>query len=189
MFVALGYKTIFIKRNAARLGLTLVEFLVALGLVGILAAVLVALSVNTGRSFAAMVNYVDLDAYNRVALDYMSRELRQVKFLSKYETNRLTFVDNDGHVLSYEYHPEGRRLIRTKDGSITTLISDCDSLNFGVYERVPLAGSFDLLPAATATNCKVISIQWSCSRRLFGLKSNTEDAQVSHIVLRNKQDQ
>ena len=60
-------------------------------------------------------------------------------------------------------------------------------MQFTLYQRSPVTNSFDLVPVTEATNCKVISITWTCSRSLLRLKANTEAAQASKIVIRNKQ--
>ena len=72
-----------------RVGFTLVEFLVAMGIGGLVLAGLAGLMFYTGRSFAALANYVDLDAYSRNALDTMSREIRQTRRLEPVEISRI----------------------------------------------------------------------------------------------------
>jgi len=161
--------------------------MVAVALTSIFMTVMVSISLSTGRSFAEIVNYVDLDHINRLAIDNLSREIRQVKFLTSFDPARLTFVDNDNQQLTYEFSPTDRCLTRTKDDVTSLVLSDCDSLQFAMFQRTPLTNSYNLIPVTEATNCKVISITWSCSRSLFGRRANTESAQVARIVLRNKQ--
>ena len=170
-----------------RSGITLIEFVFAMGLTSIFATALVAISVTTGRSFAEMVNYVELDQNNRTALDNLSKEMRQVSFLSSYDTNHLVFIDNDGQQLTYEYSPSGRCLTRTKNGATTLLLNGCDSMKFDLYQRSPDTNTYDLIAVTEATNCKVVTITWSCSRSLLRVRANTEPAQAAKIVLRNKQ--
>jgi len=172
------------RRNSA---LTLIEFIFAMGLTGIFAFAIVSISLTSGRSFAEIVNYVDLDQGNRTALDNLSKEIRQVKFLTGFATNQLDFIDNDGKPLTYQYSPANRALTRTKNGATTLLLSSCDLFEFGIYQRTPLTNSYDLISVTEPTNCKVVSITWRCSRSLLGIRANTEAAQVSKIVLRNKQ--
>src|SRR5262245_3128437 len=125
-----GFKTTCTSRSrrARRAGLSLMELLMALGLTGILLLVIVALAIATGRSLAEMFNYVDLDHSNRIAIDVMSRDVRQVRYLSAYNTNSISFVDKDLTTLSYVYSPSARMLTRVKGGQTNTLLEDCDSL-------------------------------------------------------------
>ena len=191
MFASPGFKTIStsLSRRASRAGLSLAEFLVALGLAGIVMVVLVTLSVATGRSLAEMFNYVDLDHSNRIAIDVMSRDLRQVRYLSTYTTNAISFVDKDLTTLSYVYSPATRSLTRVKGGQTNTLLEDCDSLRFALYQRTPQSNSYNLYPISALTNCKVVSVTWSCSRKILGIKANSEQAQAAHIVIRNKKEE
>jgi hypothetical protein len=190
MFAAPASKTTSIERRHPRCaGASLAEYVFALALVGLFAVVIVTLSVNTGRSFAELTNYVDLDNYNRVALDYLTREIRQVTHVSAFATNSIAFVDKDGQPLTYTYSPAERALKRTKNGATTTVLRDCDALEFGVFQRTPMTNSFDLYPTAQVTNAKVVTVRWNCARHLLGVRANTEHAQLARIVIRNKQEQ
>ena len=175
-------------RGGRRPGFSLTEFVIAMGLASIVVIVLVTISLTTGRSLSEMFNYVDLDHYNRIALDTMSRDLRQVRYLSSYQTNSVTFVDHNSNLLSFAYSPANRLLTRVQGGLTNTLLRDCDFLEFGIFQRTPQSNSFALYAATELTNCKVVSIKWSCSRSLFGVQANTEQGQTARIVLRNKKE-
>ena len=190
MFAALEFKITSTNRRIRtrrRAGLTFVELMVTLGLVSLFTTAIVGLSVSTSRSFAEISNYVELDHFNRVALDHLNRDIRQVNYLMAFETNRLTFMDNDGQPVVFEYSPSDRMLARKKNNVTTLLLRECDSLKFSIYQCVPLANTYDLVPATEVTNCKVVSVSWRCSRSVFGVKANTENAQAAKIVIRNKQ--
>ena len=185
MFVALDSRTININRQRAS---TLLELLIALTIVTFLVGAVVALSMSSGRSFAEIMNYIDMGRGNQFAVDRVTKDLRQMKFLQAIDTNALTFVDMDGSNVVYSYSPQNRSLTRTRGALQTTLLTDCDTLQFAVYERPPLTNTFDLVTASDVTNCKVVSLSWSCSRSLFGRRAHTETAQTTRIVLRNRQD-
>lgn len=186
-----GFKTTCISRcrRAWRAGVTLAEFLIALGITGIVMLVIVTLSVSTGRSLAEMFNYVDLDHSNRIAIDVMSRDLRQVRYLSSYSTNSISFVDKDDGTITYTYAPATRLFTRTKGAEVNTLLDNCDSLKFALYQRTPQSNNFNLYTISDITNCKVVSVTWSCSRKVLGIKANSEQAQAARIVIRNKKEQ
>lgn len=175
-------------RTAGRSGFSLTEFVIAMALTAIVAIVLVTISLTTGRTLSEMFNYIDLDHYNRIALDTMTRDLRQVRYLSSYQTNSITFVDHNSNSLSFAYSRTNRLLTRVQGGLTNTLLRDCDFLEFGIYQRTPQSNSFALYTATELTNCKVVSIKWSCSRSLFGIKANSEQGQTARIVIRNKKE-
>src|SRR5687768_929195 len=111
-----------------RAGMTLVEVLVATAISAIVLAGLASLIFYTGRSFAALANYVDLDAKSRHALDLMSREIRQSKKVVAGSATSLTFEDADGKTLNYTYDAATRTLARTKDGvaDAEPLLTECN---------------------------------------------------------------
>jgi len=152
------------------------------------ATALFILAVSTGRSIAEMFNYVDLDHANRVALDTMTREVRQVRTITSLSTNTVVFVDKDGATVTYTYSPIKRTLTRTAGLQTKTLIEQCDSLRFASYQRTPVSNRYDLIPTSAVANTKVLTITWNCSRRLFGVHSNTEQGQTAKIVIRNKKE-
>lgn len=176
------------RARAQRSGVTLTEYVIAAGLSGIVASALLILAVSTGRSIAEMMNYVDLDHANRVALDTMTREIRQVQTITSLSTNAVTFVDRNGATVAYKYSPTARTLTRTQGLQTKTLIEQCDSLKFACYQRTPVSNKYDLIPTSAVTNTKVITVTWNCSRRLFGVHSNTEQGQTAKIVIRNKKE-
>jgi len=167
---------------------SLAELMVAIGVTSLIVVVMLVLAVSTGRSFVEMVNYVDLDHYNRVALDMMSRDMRQVLYLQTFSSNSMIFLDKDGQPLQYAYSPTDRTLIRSKGGEKKILLDNCDQMQFAIYQRTPKSNSFDLYPVMTVTNAKVVRLTWNCSRKLFGRKINTEQAQAARIVIRNKKE-
>ena len=68
----------FIERPAKSrfLGYTLVEVMVATGLFGLAGVALGSVYLFSTTSFAALVNYADLDKINRSAMDNLSKEIR-----------------------------------------------------------------------------------------------------------------
>ncbi|HUS36965.1 MAG TPA: hypothetical protein VM680_16590, partial [Verrucomicrobiae bacterium] len=150
-------------------------------------AVMAQLSSYTARSLAALANYTDLDRMSRNALDQMSAQIRQTRRLTEGTTNRLVFEDADGGTLEYFYNPSAKTLRRSKNGGGSKLLlSNCQQLTFSMYQRNPVAGSYDVYPTATAANCKLIQLKWTCSRDLIKAAANTESVQSSKIVIRKQ---
>src|SRR5436190_5299504 len=97
------------RRRAA--GFTLVEFLFATCIGFVVLAAVATMSVYTSRSFAALKNYLDLDEHNHLALDHMTREVRQVHQVTAVDATSLTFEDFDGLPLQYRYDSPSRTLV------------------------------------------------------------------------------
>ena len=162
--------------------MTLVEVLIALAIGAILLIAVASMSMFSGKSLAGLYNYVDLCSANRLAMDKMTREIRQAQRLSGFTTNQLTFVDFDGTKLVYEYLPAERVLKRIKDGTEESLLTECDNLTFTTFQRNTLKGTFDQAPTTLAS--KVINVNWTCSRKILGSRVNTEPVQSAKIVVR-----
>ncbi len=176
----------------------MVEFVVTLGLGGILLTVIAALTLYSGRSMAAMVNYVDLNQRSRMALDLMTRDIRQAsRVLSFAETSEqislqlqevvITATNSQTFVTSYIYYkpnfsiPEQRKtVVRTRTGEPSKLLlTDCETLEFTMYKRTQEA-------TTDPTRCKMVQVNWVCARKVLGALSNTESIQTAKIVIRKQ---
>ena len=180
----MDYNLTSFEKARLRSGMTLVELMVAVAIGGLLFAAVLSLSAYSGHSLAGLANYVALNSDSRIALDRMTREIRQTGYLTGYHTNRLSFVDFDGQPLVYEYEPAQRALIRTKSNQREILLSDCDGVNFAIFKRNPIKGSFDHALATGPVSSKVISLSFTSSRTLLGVKMHTESVQTAKIVIR-----
>jgi len=168
-------------------GVSLVELLVAIAIGTIVTLGLGAFSLFTGRGFAGLMNYSELEQQSRTALDKMSKEIRQTKRLTDYTSNKLVFLDYDDTSLTFQYSPSTRMLTRTKDGVTADLLTECDTLNFNIFQRNTTNGTYDQYPTSVqASNCKVVQVSWICSRTITGSKVNTETVQSTKIVIRNQ---
>jgi len=155
----------------------------ALGLIALTAVGM--LSWFSSRSFAAIANYVALDQASQLALDKMSKEVRQARRLTDYSPTSLNLLDFDNNPLQFVYDPDAKTLVRVSAGQTNLLLTGCDFLQFTNYQRTPTSNTFDAYQAASVTNSKVIQVTWSCSRKILGAKVNTESIQSSKIALRN----
>jgi hypothetical protein len=171
------------KRSAA---FTLVELMVASGLGVMVAAAVLSFMLFGARSSAALDNYFDLDLKTQMASDKMSQQIRQVQKLTAFSTNNLTFIDNDGGTLRYDYDPVTQVLTRTKNGAIQTLLTGCKSLQFSIFQRTPASNSFLPYSTSTSTNTKAIQLTWNCSRSGPLGQTNTESMQSGMVVIRDK---
>jgi prepilin-type N-terminal cleavage/methylation domain-containing protein len=181
------------RRKHARRGFTLIEVLIAMGLTTLLVLVICSFSLFSSRSFAGLFNYVDLDEKNKVAMDEMSRDVRQAKRLKSCKTNAttmtveaITLEDADGNDLIYVYNQKYGTLTRLKNGRANIVLEGCDRLAFNLGQRNTQTGGYDVYAAASPATCKVINVSWSCSRKILGNKQNTESAQTARIVIRKQ---
>lgn len=168
--------------------MTLAELMIATAIGSVVTLGLGSLTFFTTRSFSAMANYVDLDHRSRMALDTMSREIRQANRLTESTSTSLTFEDSDGGILKYVYSTQSKTLTRSKNGvsDAKPLLEECDSLAFSIYQRNPVGGSYDQYPAASATTCKLVQLRWVCSRKILGVAKNTESVQSAKVVIRKQ---
>jgi len=165
-------------------GATLLEYLFSIGIAGLLMAGLISFSTNNAKNFAMLTNLAEMDQANRMTQSQMTRDFRQVTRLQAYTTNSLTFLDWDGKVLKYTYDPNGRTLVREKDGARKTMLQECDNLSFTIRQRNLIGGTFDYYPASDLNTCKVIGVDWSCTRSMFGKKVNLTSSQSARIAIR-----
>jgi hypothetical protein len=170
-----------------RSAFTLIEVLVAgaLGVIGCLAVML--LSIYSSRSFVAIANYVQMDERSQLALDKMSKEIRQVQRLIAFTPTSLTFLDADGEKLEFAYDSSERTLARISGGTVTNIyLTECDSLKFSNYQGTAISNTFDAYDPAYVTNSRLIQVTWTCSRKILGARLNTESVQSAKIAIRNK---
>ena len=163
--------------------MTLVEVVVA-SAIGLLLAVAVAsFIIYSTRSFVSIMNYSEMQGDSRNALDIITQEIRQANALTSYSATNLTF-DLGGTPLTYTYDAVAKTLTRTRGAENKTLLKQCDTLNFSIYQRNPVGGTYDQYPTATAATCKLVQLYWICSRKVLGTRLNTETIRSAKIVIR-----
>ncbi len=169
-----------------RAGWTLPETMVSIGISGVLMVAVVGLSMTSGRAFLALSNYVDLDAKNKVAMDTLTRDLRECNRVTACTTNSLSIQDSDGSTISYTYNSSAQTFVRSKNGVSKTLLTQCATMGISIAQRNPVGGSYDVYPTATPANAKVVNVSWNCFRTILGLRANTESVQTARIVIRKQ---
>lgn len=170
-------------RRAA--GFTLPELVIAAGVSLLVLLVIGLLSFYASRSFVAVTNYVSMDQNSQLALDKMSREIRQARQLTGCTATSLTIQDADNKPVQFNYDPGSRELIRVSGGATNVYLTDCDSLQFTYFQRTVISNAFEAYDVAFVTNSKLIQVTWVCSSSILGAKANTESVQSAKIVLRN----
>lgn len=172
------------KRLHSRRGWTLVEMMVAMLAGSIVLAALVAITTFVSKSYIAIGNYTDLDSASRIALDTMSRDIRNAAGLAAYSTNAIVLINQDGTLCEYAWNPATSLFTRYAGTNQTVLLRNCDILDFKVYQRNP-TNDFQFVPTTSPAEGKLIDVSWRCSRSILGAIINSESVQTAKIVIRN----
>ncbi len=167
-------------------GLTTAELLMALAIAGVILGQVCLLWLYSSRSFAAQMNYADMDQKSQKALDILTQNIRQCKGLTNFTTTRITLLDYDGKALTFTF--DKGQLVRSKSGSLPrVLLKDCTTGEFAMYLRTPIPGGFDNYPTTDPLQCKLVEVRWTCSKKLSPTAPTaTEAMQSARIVMRTK---
>ena len=176
---------------------TLVEMMVAVGIFSLGSASLMGLYVFSIKSMASMYNYAVLDQYNRLAMDLLTREIRQSKQVRAYTTNSITIlaVDDTGTAsdVRYSFNAGTKEMVRhnLSDGTTKVLLNNCSLLQFDLFTRCPSNAVFGSFPVAInnwSNTVKVLQLTWKTSMTLPSGIVNSENVQTARIVIRKQQD-
>lgn len=171
-------------------GFTMVEMMVSAGLFGVATASVCTLYLVSTRGFASLANYAELDKINRVAMDTLTKEIRQARIVTDVQSNSFSVINGDGQSVTYWFNPTVKQFIRTAgDGSVKVLISSCSLINFDVYQRNNIFGTWDQYPAATnnwSESVKVLRLTWKTAREIPGGPGVSENVQTAKIIIRKQ---
>lgn len=176
-----------IKRCRSRSAFTILEFIMAMGIGFMAIAGVAALTIYTARSFAAMGNYMELDRNSRNALDKMTQIVREADGVLSFDPH-LVQLSYQGSPLSFSYSPIAKTLsLIDTNGIGTVLLTDCTFLDFQIFQRNSVAGTYDQYPSTLDESvAKIVQVSWICSRHLIGNLLNTESVQSAKIVIRKQ---
>jgi hypothetical protein len=164
----------------------MVEAVVAMGITTLLVLVVCSFVIFSSHSFAALFNYVSLDDMNRLAMDRVTRDVRQANRVKAATSTSLTLEDADMNDIVYNYDTTQRTLTRTKSGTTKVILKGCDRILFTLGQRNPVGGTYDVYNPSTMDAVKVVNVSWMCSRTILGRKENTESVQTARIVIRKQ---
>jgi len=172
-------------------GFTLTEMMVAFGIGILILLGFIGLFVAGLSNFTGLGNYAQLSNQSRLAMDNMSRDIRECTQLIGYQTNAnlqtLTFSNAyNGTQVSYTWNSTNSTLTCDKTGQPTqTYLTGCDSWSFSLFQRTPET-NWTFYPTTNLSTCKLINMTWKCSRTILSTKVNTENIVTAEVVLRNK---
>jgi len=162
-------------------GMTLVELMVAVAVGSLILAVIATASMTSALWFAALSNYVDMDAKSRNAMDQMTLKIRQAGALTEFSPTHLKFVapGQTNSFLAYDWDAATGSLMEWNTGNLATntLLTGCEQLTFSLYNA-------SFAPTTNLSQCKGLSVNWKCSRTVLG-RTTTCHTQQPLIVIRN----
>ena len=115
-------------------GFSLAELLVVSAVLGVMMAGLLVIQNGGTSAYLIGSSRVAAQQNGRVALEMMVRELRSAQSISAVTgSTAITFVDENGVTIRYEYVSWDEDLFRTVAGTSTRLIHSVTSINFTCY--------------------------------------------------------
>lgn len=168
---------------------TIIEVLIALIITSLVVCAGAVLAQGFMRSVAYLTNSVDLDTKSRLAADRISREIRNCDGIQAASSNSIV-LQFGTNVVTYAYDSGNRELTRSLPNDFPEkILTGCDYVRFDLFQKNPTTVAYDpnfnYLPAQP-TDCKVVQLNWVCSRSLLGFKANTTVMQSGKIMIRKK---
>jgi hypothetical protein len=119
-----------------------------------------------------------------MAVDQLTTDIRKATRVSSFASNKVVLEFASAPAVHYDYQQNPGKLTRQQQGKNRVLLTGCKDLTFSIFQRTPIAGTYDQYPAATNTETKVVSINWSASRKLIAARSNQDQTYSAKVVLR-----
>jgi hypothetical protein len=186
----------FIKPLIRRAGAwSLLELMIATAVFSIAGVALGTMFLYSIKGFASMANYALLDSENRLAMDSLSKEIRQARAVTAYTSNSLgnslTIADMNNQPVTFSFNAQQKQLVRTAGASSSVLLTNCNLLNFTLLQRNPSNGNYGVFPLASGNwtqSVKVVQLTWKTARYVPSGPVNSENIQTARIVIRKQQD-
>jgi len=172
--------------------MTLMEMMVAIGCGSLVFVVLGAVSLYSARSFSSMVEYSDLNKSSRMALDKMSKDIRQSRGVKSFvqSTNgnsTLVFkVTTNGSTFSLIYDKSSKTLTQLWPGVKTNDLNDCTSFSFDLFSRSPSTNAYKFVKTTNAAECKIVQLNWKCERKATPNTIDSDSVQSMQITIRKR---
>jgi hypothetical protein len=171
-------------RAGKKRAITLFEYVIAIGVAALVVIALVPLSIYTATSLASLANWADMNTSSVTAVDQLTTDIRRAVRVTSFLTNSVELRFADGTSVQYEYAPTAGTLVRKRQAQENVLLTGCKTLNFSIFQRTPIPGTYDQYPAATNTETKVIAINWTSQRKLIGARANQDQLHSAKVVMR-----
>jgi hypothetical protein len=172
-------------------GTTLLEVLMAVGVGSLVLTGVMVMFVSGLINFTGLGNYTDLSNQSRLALDLISRDIREATQVVSWTSNALgqTLVltnSTKATQTTYIWTPTNGLVTCAESGlPDRTYLTGCDSLSLSFFQRTP-STNWGFFTTTNLSACKLINMSWKCSRKVTWLRVNTENLVTAQIVLRGK---
>ena len=138
-----------------------------------------------------MTNYDILDASSCNTLDSLSKAIRGATAVTAFVPNQsITFTNSIAHQgITITFNAAAGTVVSTVTGQGSkTNLTGCDSFTFSFYTRYPniTSQAVTFNTTSSAASCKLVQMDWHCSKTVLGTELNTESVQTAQVVLRNK---
>ena len=179
----------YIKRRHS--AFTLIEVLIFVVLTTLVVCAGAVLAHSFMRSVAFLTNSVDLDTKSRLAANRISREIRNCEAIQAASSNSIV-LRLGTNLTTYAHDPVKRELkrIAPDEPAGEVVLTGCDYVRFDLFQRNPTTVAYDPnynYLAAPPAQCKVVQLNWVCSRYLLGFKANSTVMQSGKIMIRKQQ--
>jgi len=177
--------------------MTFIEMMVAVGLGTLLSAASIYTLMFTMRSYQVLTNYQGMNKASRTALDVLSADVRQAsgcKTNATYSSSSVTLTGINAvslapYTIRYNYNTNATTLTRTytesTNADVRVLLTNLTSFAFSYYQRNPTNAAYEVFTnSLSAAVCKVIQVDWNCSRSILGTETNIQSGQSARIVIR-----
>ena len=174
------------SRKSKQHGGSIAEYVMAVFVGSIITVFTITLVVHSGRTFAGLANYADLNSSSIAAIDRMTTEIRNSSGLLSFDPQQIVLeVATNKPPVTYAYSAADRTLIRKEgDKAPSVILTECESVDFFIYEPVVESNSLALAITTVATNAKAIGANWVCTRSILGRKVNNDSPRTAVVVMR-----
>jgi len=172
--------------NRPRHGYTLVEVMISSVFSLLVLGVAVTFCFYISQGASAINNHTLLETEGQLAVDNLTRDLRQARSVSAYSTDSMTFVDVDNNPLVLTFDSTSNTLSLIKTNNQLFQITGCASAQFQMYGGMVGAGTLDNTNVTSSvTNCRAVLVNWMLSSNAVYHASASESLQSAKIVFRN----
>ena len=170
------------KPRSATAGFSMVELLVTMAITGMVLSVALPMVLYSSKSFAGMATYADMNRKSVLAMDQMTRDVRQVVGITSMSSNRIVLNDGTNGALTFAF--TNRALMRSQAGRSKMLLTNVDFGDFSFFQRTTISNSYNQYAAAGTNDCKLIAVRWRTSQKNPLSPTNSATEQTAKIVIR-----
>jgi len=158
----------------------------AVGVGSIVTVFAITLVVHSGRTFASLYNYADLNSSSLVAIDRVTTDIRNASALTFFDPQRIILnLGTNKPPVTLAYSVKDRVLTRQiGTGPETVILTGCDSLDFFIYEPEVASNTLALTSTTAPADAKAVGVTWLCSRSILGRPVNNDNPRTAITAMR-----